>query len=127
MCGFLAKIKLEAKVMNQSEENTFSYQGDGLLLKNKIVYYENDICVTLTKQENIVRLVRKQKDYELEMTFQKGYKTEVIYNSLKESLKTYLQLETNVLEWENDRVRIDYRLYPTNELFSYQLKFEVIE
>lgn len=127
MCGFLAKIKLEAEVMNQSEENTFSYQGDGLLLKNKIVYYENDICVTLTKQENIVRLVRKQKDYELEMTFQKGYKTEVIYNSLKESLKTYLQLETNVLEWENDRVRINYRLYPTNELFSYQLKFEVIE
>lgn len=127
MCGFLAKIKLEAKVINQSEKNTFSYQGDGLLLKNKIVYYENDICVTLTKQENIVRLVRKQKDYELEMTFQKGYKTEVIYNSLKESLKTYLQVETNVLEWENDRVRIDYRLYPTNELFSYQLKFEVIE
>lgn len=123
----MAKIKLEAKVMNQSEENTFSYQGDGLLLKNKIVYYENDICVTLTKQENIVRLVRKQKDYELEMTFQKGYKTEVIYNSLKESLKTYLQLETNVLEWENDRVRIDYRLYPSDELFSYQLKFEVIE
>lgn len=113
--------------MNQSEENTFSYQGDGLLIKNKIVYYENDICVTLTKQENIVRLVRKQKDYELEMTFQKGYKTEVIYNSLKESLKTYLQLETNVLEWENDRVRIDYRLYPSDELFSYQLKFEVIE
>lgn len=123
----MAKIKLEAKVINQSEKNTFSYQGDGLLLKNKIVYYENDICVTLTKQENIVRLVRKQKDYELEMTFQKGYKTEVIYNSLKESLKTYLQVETNVLEWENDRVRIDYRLYPTNELFSYQLKFEVIE
>lgn len=123
----MAKIKLEAEVMNQSEENTFSYQGDGLLLKNKIVYYENDICVTLTKQENIVRLVRKQKDYELEMTFQKGYKTEVIYNSLKESLKTYLQLETNVLEWENDRVRIDYRLYPSDELFSYQLKFEVIE
>lgn len=127
MCGFLAKIKLNAKVINQSEENTFSYQGDGLLLKNKIVYYENNICVTLTKQENIVRLVRKQKDYELEMTFQKGYKTEVIYNSLKESLKTYLQLETNVLEWENDRVRIDYRLYPSDELFSYQLKFEVIE
>lgn len=123
----MAKIKLEAKVMNQSEKNTFSYQGDGLLLKNKIVYYENDICVTLTKQENIVRLVRKQKDYELEMTFQKGYKTEVIYNSLKESLKTYLQVETNVLEWENDRVRIDYRLYPSDELFSYQLKFEVIE
>ena len=127
MCGFLAKIMLEAKVMNQSEKNTFSYQGDGLLLKNKIVYYENDICVTLTKQENIVRLVRKQKDYELEMTFQKGYKTEVIYNSLKESLKTYLQVETNVLEWENDRVKIDYRLYPSDELFSYQLKFEVIE
>ena len=127
MCGFLAKIKLEAKVMNQSEKNTFSYQGDGLLLKNKIVYYENDICVTLTKQENIVRLVRKQKDYELEMTFQKGYKTEVIYNSLKESLKTYIQVETNVLEWENDRVKIDYRLYPSDELFSYQLKFEVIE
>lgn len=123
----MAKIKLEAKVMNQSEKNTFSYQGDGLLLKNKIVYYENDICVTLTKQENIVRLVRKQEDYELEMTFQKGYKTEVIYNSLKESLKTYLQVETNVLEWENDRVRIDYRLYPSDELFSYQLKFEVIE
>lgn len=123
----MAKIKLEAKVMNQSEKNTFSYQGDGLLLKNKIVYYENDICVTLTKQENIVKLVRKQKDYELEMTFQKGYKTEVIYNSLKESLKTYLQVETNVLEWENDRVRIDYRLYPSDELFSYQLKFEVIE
>ena len=113
--------------MNQSEKNTFSYQGDGLLLKNKIVYYENDICVTLTKQDNIVRLVRKQKDYELEMTVQKGYKTEVIYNSLKESLKTYLQVETNVLEWENDRVKIDYRLYPSDELFSYQLKFEVIE
>ena len=127
MCGFLAKIKLEAEVMNQSEENTFSYQGDGLLLKNKIVYYENDICVTLTKQENIVRLVRKRKDYELEMTFQKGYKTEVIYNSLKESMKTYLQLETNVLEWENDRVKIDYRLYQSDELLSYQLKFEVIE
>ena len=123
----MAKIKLEAEVMNQSEKNTFSYQGDGLLLKNKIVYYENDICVTLMKQENIVKLVRKHKDYELEMTFQKGYKTEVIYNSLKESLKTYLQVETNVLEWENDRVRIDYRLYPNDELFSYQLKFEVIE
>lgn len=127
MCGFLAKIKLNAKVINQSEKNTFSYHGDGLLLKNKIVYYENDICVTLMKQENIVKLVRKHKEYELEMTFRKGYKTEVVHNSLKESLKTYLQVETNVLEWENDRVRIDYRLYPTNELFSYQLKFEVIE
>ena len=127
MCGFLAKIKLKAKVVNQGEKNTFSYHGDGLLLKNKIVYYENDICVTLMKQENIVKLVRKHKEYELEMTFRKGYKTEVVHNSLKESLKTYLQVETNVLEWENDRVRIDYRLYPTNELFSYQLKFEVIE
>ena len=123
----MAKIKLNAKVINQSEKNTFSYHGDGLLLKNKIVYYENDICVTLMKQENIVKLVRKHKEYELEMTFRKGYQTEVVHNSLKESLKTYLQVETNVLEWENDRVRIDYRLYPTNELFSYQLKFEVIE
>ena len=123
----MAKIKLKAKVVNQGEKNTFSYHGDGLLLKNKIVYYENDICVTLMKQENIVKLVRKHKEYELEMTFRKGYKTEVVHNSLKESLKTYLQVETNVLEWENDRVRIDYRLYPTNELFSYQLKFEVIE
>lgn len=113
--------------MNQSENNTFSYRGDGLLLKNKIVYYEHDICVTLMKQENIVKLIRKHKEYRLEMTFQKGYKTEVIYNSFKECLKTYLQVETNVLEWENDRVRIDYRLDPSNELYSYQMKFEVIE
>ena len=124
MCGFLAKIKLEAKVINQSEKNTFSYQGDGLLLKNKIVYYENDICVTLTKQENIVRLVRKQKDYELEMTFQKGYKTEVVYNSLKESLKTYLQVETNVLEWENDRVIIKYHIEETKKNYTFQIEIK---
>ena len=123
----MAKIKLIANIMNQSENNTFSYQGDGLLLKNKIVYYEHDICVTLMKQENIVKLIRKHKEYQLEMTFQKGYKTEVIYNSFKECLKTYLQVETNVLEWENDRVRIDYSLDPSNELYSYQMKFEVIE
>ena len=127
MCDFLAKIKLNAKVINQSEKNTFSYQGEGLLLKNKIVYYEHDICVTLMKQENIVKLIREHKEYELEMTFQQGYKTEVIYHSFKECLKTYLQVETNVLEWENDRVRIDYRLEPSNELYSYQMKFEVIE
>lgn len=124
MCGFLAKIKLEAKVINQSEKNTFSYHGDGLLLKNKIVYYENDICVTLMKQENIVKLVRKHKEYELEMTFRKGYKTEVVHNSLKESLKTYLQVETNVLEWENDRVIIKYHIEETKKNYTFQIEIK---
>lgn len=124
MCGFLAKIKLKAKVINQSEKNTFSYHGDGLLLKNKIVYYENDICVTLMKQENIVKLVRKHKEYELEMTFRKGYKTEVVHNSLKESLKTYLQVETNVLEWENDRVIIKYHIEETKKNYTFQIEIK---
>ena len=76
------------------------------------------------KQENIVKLVRKHKDYELEMTFQKGYKTEVIYNSLKESLKTYLQVETNVLEWENDRVIIKYHIEETKKNYTFQIEIK---
>ncbi len=123
--GFLSKIRVEGQLKHQDE--CFYFDGTGILLKDKIIYRENDMNVTLKKEKNIVKLTRKNEEYQMNMIFEKGKKSDVFYEILKESLKTYLQVETNVLEWENDRVKIEYVLFPTNESFSYQLKIEVIK
>ena len=111
----------------EGQTEVLSFIGKAISTPCKISYQEQGKIVTLLHEKNIVTMIRKHPDYQMKFVFQQGQITNGIYMFPKESSKIYLQVKTNVLEWENDRVRIDYRLYPTNELFSYQLKFEVIE
>ena len=63
-------------------------------------------------------------DYQMKFVFQQGQITEGIYMFPKESSKIYLQVKTNVLEWENDRVIIKYHIEETKKDYTFQIEIK---
>jgi uncharacterized beta-barrel protein YwiB (DUF1934 family) len=90
---------------------------------NNIIYYENNILVTLVISQESVRVKREHPDYELTLYFEQGRITQTEY--ILRSLNSVMTIEifTDILEIEEGKIRIIYSLSLNNQSMG---KFEYI-
>ena len=76
MC--MGKIYLKASLI--SDEENLNIETSGIKTKNKIVYKENNIIVTILIFNNKIEMNRTCNEYKINMIFEKGKKTISKYN-----------------------------------------------
>lgn len=114
----MGKINLKASLIS-SDEN-LNIETTGIKIKNKLVYKENDITVTLLILNNKIEMNRSCNEYKINLIFERNKKTISTYNVFGASKVFELETFTNVLEIKENEIKIEYELEGNN--FSYTLK-----
>ena len=107
---------------NFSEEENLNIETTGIKTKNKIVYKENNITVTILIFDNKIEMNRTCNEYKINLIFEKEKNTMSKYNVFGMPKEFLLETKTKKLEITNTLIKIDYNLEGNN--FSYELVLE---
>ena len=118
----MGKINLKAKLI--SEEENLDIEVSGIKTKNKIIYKENNITVTILLFDNKIEMNRTCNEYKINLIFEKNKTTISNYQVFGMPKIFDLETNTNKLDIENDKIDLDYNLEGNN--FKYLLKWEVV-
>ena len=114
----MSKINLEAKLV--SDFDNIDIKTTGIKNKNKIIYKENDVSVTIYTDSNKICIKRVSKDYDIELFFDEGKKTISNYRLFGANKVFELETFTKKILLSDKFINIDYILEENN--FSYELK-----
>ena len=109
------KINIKTMINNEKLKEKNSFECKGLLNDNIIIYYENDIQMTLNLKERTLK--RRTSEYEIFIDFLKN-KCFYIMNGNK----MMLDIKVNEI---NDSFYVDYEIEDNHIIYS--LNYEVIE
>lgn len=116
----MGKINLKAHLI--SDEENLNIEVSGIRNKNKIIYKENNITVTILIMNNKIELNRVCNEYKIKLIFDK-FKDTISTYSLFGALKIFeLETVTKKLLISDKKIEIDYVLEGNN--FSYKLEVE---
>lgn len=116
----MGKIKLKANLI--SEEENLNIETTGIKNKNKIIYKENNISVTIMLYNNKIEMKRECKEYKINLIFEKDKKSISTYNVFGAPKIFELETKTKRLEITDKKLELDYELEGSN--FSYTLEME---
>lgn len=113
----MSRIKIKIALNNSK------FIFNGIKTQNSIIYKDNDTNVKIIIDNNI-NLIRENKDFKIELLFQKNKKT-----NCKCFLKNYnkylnLLIETKILEYDEKSLHILYKINDDN--INFKLEFEEI-
>ena len=112
--------KIRLKEIFKSDDDNIDIDIMGIINKNKIIYKENDIKVTIVVLSNKILMNREHSNYEIDFVFEEGVTTKATYK-LKEYNKEFtIDIKTTKLVIKEDLIDINYRL--GNSIFSFTLK-----
>ena len=116
----MGKINVKAKLV--SEDENFNIEVSGIKTKNKIVYKENNITVTILILNNKIEMNRTCNEYKINLIFEKDKKT--ISNYQVFGMPKTFDLETNTkkLIINDKNIELDYEL--EGNKFKYVLEWE---
>ena len=118
----MGKINLKASLI--SEEENLNIETTGIKTKNKIVYKENNITVTILIFNNKIEMNRTCNEYKINMIFEKGKKTISKYNVFGMPKEFLLETKTKKLEITDTNINLNYNLEGND--FSYSLEVKDI-
>ena len=98
----------------------------GFLNNNRLFYKENDILVTLNIFNNKIIMKRKTKDYLLTLSLEENKITKNKYN-IKNIGNFIISIKTLKLIIDNNYINIEYLVIDSNENFSYEIKYDLLE
>ena len=116
----MGKINLKAKLISD-EENLF-IETSGIKTRNKIVYKENDITVTILVFDNKIEMNRTCNEYKINLIFEKNRKTISNYQVFGGSKTFDLETYNKKLNIINNKIEIEYILEENS--FKYILEME---
>lgn len=114
----MGKINLNASLI--SEDENLNVKTFGIKTKNKIVYKENNITVTILVLNNKIEVNRACNEYKINLIFEKNKKTISTYNVFGAPKVFELETLTKTLIIEENKIKIEYELEGNS--FSYTLK-----
>lgn len=114
----MGKINLKASLISEGEN--LNVETTGIKTKNKIVYKENDITVTILILNNKIEMNRTCNDYKINLNFEKNKKTISTYNVFGMPKVFELETLTKILKISDNEIQIKYELEGND--FSYTLK-----
>ena len=118
----MGKINLIANLI--SEDENINIEVSGIKIKNKIIYKENDITVTILIFDNKIEMNRSCNEYKINFIFEKNIKTISTYQVFGMSKIFDLETKTYKLLIRDNEIDLNYNLEGNN--FKYSLKWEVI-
>lgn len=124
----MVKIKINSSL--KTDEDNVLGEFLGTFDNNIIVYQENNINVTLLIKDNKIKMSRIADDYDIELDFALDQIAKGIYDIKKHKIKMDLEVKTNILEINNNKIFIEYELKLNDEnmgIFSFEIKYEVIQ
>lgn len=114
----MGKINLKASLI--SDDENLNIETTGIKTKQKLVYKENNITVTILILNNKIEMNRTCNEYKINLIFEKDKKTISTYNVFGAPKVFELETFTRVLEIKENEIKIKYELEGNN--FSYTLK-----
>ena len=118
----MGKINLKANLI--SDEENLNIEVSGIKTKNKIIYKENDITVTILIFDNKIEMNRSCNEYKINFIFEKNKKTISAYQVFGMSKTFDLETKTDKLLISDNKIDLSYNLEGND--FKYSLKWEVI-
>ena len=116
----MGKVNIKASLI--SDEENLNIETTGIKTKNKIVYKENNITVTILIFDNKIEMNRTCNEYKINLIFENNRNTISKYNVFGMPKQFLLQTQTRNLEINDKFIKIDYNLEGND--FSYQLILE---
>ena len=116
----MGKINLKSVII--SDEENLTIETSGIKTKNKIIYKENDISVTILIFDNKIEMKRSCNDYEINLIFEKNKKTISTYQIFGGFKKFSLETITKSLKIDKSKIEINYEL--EGNAFTYTLEME---
>jgi len=116
----MPKIKIKSTI------NDLIFYYEGIKNKNNIVYKDNDILVKIIFSD-IIKLVRENSEYKIELYFDKYKKTKANFLLKKYNINLELNVITKNLNITDKYIEIFYEIIDNNEGNKYfKLEFEEI-
>ena len=112
--------KVRLREVFKSNEDNIDLDITGIINKNKIIYKENDIKVTIVVFSNKILMNRLHDNYEIDFIFEKGKRTNAIYKLTEYNKEFKLDIITTKLVISEKEISIIYNL--EGNTFSYILK-----
>lgn len=113
------KINLQAHLL--SEEENLNIETVGIKTKDRVVYKENDITVTIRIFKSKIEMNRVCKDYEINLIFEKNKKTMSTYKLFGTSKEFLFETKTSELKIEENKITINYEL--EGNKFNFYIEF----
>lgn len=111
--------KINLRTVLVSDDENLDLKLTGIKTKNKIIYKENNITVTILCLNNRIEMNRCCSEYKINLIFEKGKKTISTYSVFGAPKIFELETITKKLELDEKEIKIEYELEGNN--FSYSL------
>lgn len=118
----MGKINLKANII--SEDENLNIDVSGIKTKNKIIYKENNVTVTILILNNRIEMNRTCNEYKINLIFEKNKNTISTYQVFGMPKTFDLETKTKKLIIKNNSIKLDYELEGNN--FRYLLEWEVL-
>lgn len=125
----MSKIKLNALLENQTEQEQHQVETIGILKENRIVYQDQQIQMQLEIKENGLLMKRIQEDSVFTAKFIEPLTTEGIYGIKSVDIEFPIRIMTHHLKIESQSIDLLYEMTLASQppkTFHYQLYYEVI-
>lgn len=123
----MAKIHIST-VLDSAQNGITKYKGSGILKDNEIVFYENDVRVVITFQDNSLNLKRIHEQYTIDLSFENSLTNDGTYDIKYDSMQIPIKVITNSLDIKDGCIHIEYNLILGGDdqgEFVYDIKYEV--
>lgn len=122
----MPKIKVFMTLENKQTGEILKEYYDGILTKEKIVYQEENKIVTIFKDLNTIKMIRKDSNNSIHFTFQQGKLRKGFYKIDQRQFE--FMVETSLLEFDKKMLHICYQTKIENEIMgNFDFKLEVIK
>ena len=124
----MSKINIKYTLENITTKDIIKNKGKGILKNNQIIFFDNNIKVTICLYNNKIKMTRQCNDYNLEMNFEKFLTINSFYD-IKDIGVIDIKIKTLNLLIKDNQIFLEYKMYLDKEakLFKYNLEYEVIE
>lgn len=116
----MSKIKIKTTI------NDEYFYCEGIKNKNNIIYKDNNVSVKIIFSD-IIKIIRENSEYKIELNFNKNEKTKVNYLLQEYNKSLELNLVTKNININNNYIEILYEIVDNNEgNINFKLEFEEI-
>lgn len=125
----MAKIKVKFYLNNITDNDVIKQEYIGLFNNNKIIFYENNKCVTIYNSDNKIVMNRISDDFKINMIFENKLDTLGTYYLNEYNSYFNIYIKTKKLEILDNKIIINYesRLEGDEQKnYQFELEYEVI-
>ena len=107
------------------KHNDEYYECKGIKKDNKIEFVHNTDKINIELNDNFINLIKENDESNVNMTFKINEITRCTYN-VKELGTIYLNVKTEVLKINDNKLYIEYEIIESQDKHTYELEYEVI-